>query len=463
MPSCRKPGPLGMEVEPLDPNRGQTTLCQPVKAGPLGIDAKPNALQLHSLSNAQNNSIAIRNPSVDIEFDQLTELREQLRIALKQMVTEVASRSRLLEQELQAQNYLDQKLIFTGAFLAGLYEAGKSVVVLASDAMVALDKASTQFKRALFQAIQTQSTEHLQKGFLRVMQEASEAKQTMEEVSERIELLHDDDQTWQMLTDFPGRYWSNLHSTDKAKLAGSLSFDMLLAFLTLGAGVAASVLSKSRYFKKAIDSLDGILKILKKKQRTSKHSSKEQTSAGGGAASTPSEVVEKAGGGGLSAKESKKKAESDEVVIANKKSLGLNKNEKATRDVSNVTVPIDFDGHILSGEVKPNGSVVGGHSTANNKVRVVPGTQSQPNAQGVYTAQIEVPDPTNPGQFLRKTNNGGMSTMFPDTWTADRVKVEVDAAFKNKVVTGNKWKGVTPSGVAVEGWLIPKTTVYPIY
>ena len=53
--------------------------------------------------------------------------------------------------------------------------------------------------------------------------------------------------------------------------------------------------------------------------------------------------------------------------------------------------------------------------------------------------------------------------MFPNSWTANRIKVEVDAAFQNKVVLGNKWTGVTPSGVRVEGYLIPKTTVYPIY
>lgn len=94
---------------------------------------------------------------------------------------------------------------------------------------------------------------------------------------------------------------------------------------------------------------------------------------------------------------------------------------------------------------------------------MIPGTQSAPNAQGVYTAKIEVPDPAHTGQFLPKSNNGGISTMFPDSWTADRVKVEVDAAYQNKIVKGNKWTGVTPSGVTVEGWMTPKTTVYPKY
>jgi filamentous hemagglutinin len=107
--------------------------------------------------------------------------------------------------------------------------------------------------------------------------------------------------------------------------------------------------------------------------------------------------------------------------------------------------------------------VVGGHSIASGNVRVIPGTESPPNAQGVYQARIEVPDPANPGRFLPKTNNAGVSTMFPDSWSADRVKVEVDAAYQNRTINGNMWTGTTPSGVVVRGYLNPKTTVYPVY
>jgi hypothetical protein len=122
---------------------------------------------------------------------------------------------------------------------------------------------------------------------------------------------------------------------------------------------------------------------------------------------------------------------------------------------------IDYEGHILRAEVKPNGNVVGGHSTVTGDVRIIVGTESAPNAQGVYSARIEVADRSNPGKFLPKTNNGGISTMFPKSWSADRIKAEVESAFQNRTVNGNMWSGVTPSGVKVEGYLLPKTTVYP--
>lgn len=57
--------------------------------------------------------------------------------------------------------------------------------------------------------------------------------------------------------------------------------------------------------------------------------------------------------------------------------------------------------------------------------------------------------------------------MFPDTWSADRIKYEIDLAYKNRTEFTNKdgrnmWKGKTPSGVEVQGYLEPKTTVYPV-
>lgn len=138
------------------------------------------------------------------------------------------------------------------------------------------------------------------------------------------------------------------------------------------------------------------------------------------------------------------------------------RNKAASATVGSVTAPIDFDGHITRAEIKPNGNVVGGHSTATGEVKVQPGTERGRNPLGVYEAKIEVPDPANPGRYLPKTNNGGYSTMFPDSWAADRIKVEVDAAFKNKTVSGNMWEGTTPSGVKVRGYLTPKVTVFPL-
>jgi filamentous hemagglutinin len=141
--------------------------------------------------------------------------------------------------------------------------------------------------------------------------------------------------------------------------------------------------------------------------------------------------------------------------------------KNALEDVAQATqrAPIDYDGHILRGDVKSNGKVTGGHSTVTGEVRAVQGTESAPNAVGVYRAKIEVLD-SKTGKWVTKSNGRppGTSTMFPKNWSADKIKSEVDTAFANKTLVGNnKWEGVTPSGVKVEGFLTPKTTVYPKY
>ncbi|HHE3624277.1 EndoU domain-containing protein [Pasteurella multocida] len=76
---------------------------------------------------------------------------------------------------------------------------------------------------------------------------------------------------------------------------------------------------------------------------------------------------------------------------------------------------------------------------------------------GVYEARVLIPNPkakTDPDapKFLEKKGNKGVSTMFPRTWTEDRLKVELEYAFKNRSkVEGfeDKWKGTTKSGVEV--------------
>lgn len=144
-------------------------------------------------------------------------------------------------------------------------------------------------------------------------------------------------------------------------------------------------------------------------------------------------------------------------------------NQQASKRVDEVTAPIDFDGHILNAEIKRNGNVVGGHSIASGNVKVLERI-GQPDKNGVYEAKIAIADPSNPGKYLAKSNNQGRSTMFPDSWTASRLKVEVDAAYKNRVLhpdpqkaAKGMWYGKTPSGVIVEGYTQPNTTVYPLY
>ncbi|WP_123416456.1 hemagglutinin repeat-containing protein [Pseudomonas brassicacearum] len=126
--------------------------------------------------------------------------------------------------------------------------------------------------------------------------------------------------------------------------------------------------------------------------------------------------------------------------------------------------PVDYD-HIIGADYKTNGTPTGGHTLLNGDVRIVPGTQTAPDPYGVYEATVEVPDLRNPGQWIVKPANNQVNTMFPAAWDKERLVHEVDAAWNSprKVVTGTMWRSVTPSGVSVQGYTSPRTTVYPVY
>jgi hypothetical protein len=130
--------------------------------------------------------------------------------------------------------------------------------------------------------------------------------------------------------------------------------------------------------------------------------------------------------------------------------------------------PIDFK-HIIGADYKRHtGEPTGGHTLLSGDVRVLAGTESTPDAAGVYRAHVQMADPKHPGQWITKTDRNGQpmpNTMFPRDWTAEQVVSEVEAAWfsPTKTIRGDKWSALTPSGVRVEGYLEPRVTAYPVY
>ncbi|RRD37703.1 hypothetical protein EII29_11025, partial [Leptotrichia sp. OH3620_COT-345] len=127
-------------------------------------------------------------------------------------------------------------------------------------------------------------------------------------------------------------------------------------------------------------------------------------------------------------------------------------NLQADKKVGNTTTKYRNFEHISKGEIQVNGKKVevkGGHSTRNG---IIIEEKLQEYPGGSYEAKIKIPDPNNPGKYLSKTNNNGKSTMFPDHWTENRIKVEIDNVLKNpkNFRKNSKWQGATSSGVVIE-------------
>ncbi len=123
--------------------------------------------------------------------------------------------------------------------------------------------------------------------------------------------------------------------------------------------------------------------------------------------------------------------------------------------------PIDI-AHTIGADYNPKtGKVTGGHTVVNGDVRVTE-IVSGPDANGVYTARVEIRAPD--GTWIEKTSNGGVNTMFPKDWDAQRVQVEIEHAWlsPDREVKGIKWSGTSKSGVRIEGYTFPRITAYPL-
>ncbi|WP_242396957.1 EndoU domain-containing protein, partial [Clostridium butyricum] len=102
--------------------------------------------------------------------------------------------------------------------------------------------------------------------------------------------------------------------------------------------------------------------------------------------------------------------------------------------------------HILEGEINKRGKAVGFHYEGfpTTKGNIIEGTKSLPDELGVYTGRVEV-------SGIPKTSNGGQSTFFPESWTAQDIVDAINQAYVNKTfVRGNTYIGTLPSGMKIE-------------
>ncbi len=162
--------------------------------------------------------------------------------------------------------------------------------------------------------------------------------------------------------------------------------------------------------------------------------------------------------------------------LQNSRNYGYNpaqeywRNIQASRNVGSVTVPIDFDNHIIGGEINRRGNGVGGHSSLTATVRI--DRDLGVTLNGVRKNNISIFDIGN-NQWISKTDRRGypaLNTMFPEWWTENRIKVENDTAYINRTSFilpngAQMWDGITPSGIKVRGYeptnRNPNATVYP--
>ncbi|MCZ0874135.1 T7SS effector LXG polymorphic toxin [Peribacillus sp. AS_2] len=118
---------------------------------------------------------------------------------------------------------------------------------------------------------------------------------------------------------------------------------------------------------------------------------------------------------------------------------------------------IDTMRHVYHGEINRRGKAVGYHHESMMGGKIVPGTETRPDRNGVYRATIEI-------NGVRKNVD---SSFFPKEWDRVQVLKSIEEAFNNKRQIGrNKYSTLTSSGITIEMYLKPDgsiATAYPIY
>ena len=151
---------------------------------------------------------------------------------------------------------------------------------------------------------------------------------------------------------------------------------------------------------------------------------------------------------------SKKKKEKEKTEVSEEKSA----------NTGNRKYKIDYD-HIIGGDISSNGEkVTGGHTLLKGDVRIVKKIGA-PSKNGVYKASVEIRRPD--GTWQKKTSNGGVNTMFPESWDEARIIDEINSAWENrkdlKGRDNHMWQGISKSGVVMRGYKSPRITAYPVF
>jgi len=122
--------------------------------------------------------------------------------------------------------------------------------------------------------------------------------------------------------------------------------------------------------------------------------------------------------------------------------------------------------HIFQGEINSKGQATGFHHEGSighsGKARIIQVVQG-PNLRGVYRGKVEIFN-TKTAQWVQKSVP---STFYPKTWSRSKVISEIKSAYKNGCIIGNKFSGVSNSGITIEGYVNQKgydiNTAYPKY
>ncbi len=201
-----------------------------------------------------------------VDADEIVALRKELKTNLDAMIGEIKVQAKYQEELIDKEGYVTKGLIYSGAFLTGLYEGGASIVsglvqAVDSGADFVFDVGAACWR--MLGHVATGDLAALRIEFENIAANSSEAFSKIKNCFKTLYIIAMDPESRGMVADFPKDYFDAHSSVEKTRLVGTLAFEIILALATYGVSVAVSAIAKSKYFAKAGQAIQDITKHIK--------------------------------------------------------------------------------------------------------------------------------------------------------------------------------------------------------
>ena len=227
------------------------------------LDAKGQAFE----ENLPKGTVKIEYTTEATEAAKLKQLKAQFSTTLKNIIVATQHDTDMQQQVANNMSPDEMGLVILGAAFMGTWDFVSdmaSFVVMVGKALYTAEMAYLD----LLEDILTGDIREIQRKYEAAGAAGATSYEAAGDVAEAINLLMRDEETWDLLTDFPGEYWDALSAVDATRQLAPLVIDIVITIFSFGVGaplLAANISTKTgKLIAKAGELLADIVKALKK-------------------------------------------------------------------------------------------------------------------------------------------------------------------------------------------------------
>ncbi|SFD77484.1 hypothetical protein [Pseudoalteromonas denitrificans] len=198
-----------------------------------------------------------------------TQLRQDFKQALADMLTEIKQRAEIEDAIFEDENFLNQWLIETGARMTGVYQGAEMLVTGVADLAILGYEISAAVYSANIQLLinmKNGDVSAIKNQIETILENTDKSFDSLSEAFDTLVILTSDLDLISTLAQFPSDYLAAHSHVEQQRIWGIFTFEILLTVLTGGVGAAVSLASKSKHLVKANKALLEIAQLLKRKR-----------------------------------------------------------------------------------------------------------------------------------------------------------------------------------------------------